>query len=292
MIGLVSKTDSMQGTENLQNSNLKVPIALRYKQFTTTVTAPGFNYSDPVPLHFVHHKSSRADAIPLLFIHGWPGSFREVDHILDGLVDPGNASLPAFHVVAPSIPGFGFSPAPTKPGLGSREAGSAFNELMHQLGYPRYVIQGGDLGGITLRYMAGNYPSSVLSVLSNFWFIPPNATDRQRYNEHLTTPDETFVIEGLDQANDLGSGYRLEQLTMPLQLAVAQTDSPLGFAMWIYDFMRAAVEPSYVWTPEEIITWAMMYYIQGPYGGFRFYKETFFRVYHVSIHPFLPSSVS
>ena len=103
-----------------------------------------------------------------LFIHGWPGSFIEVDHILDGRVSPPNASLPAFHVVAPSIQGFGFSPAPTKTGHGAREAGNAFNELMDQLGYDQYVTQGCDLGAIILEYTAGSYPSSVLSILSNF----------------------------------------------------------------------------------------------------------------------------
>lgn len=155
----------------------------------------------------------------------------EVDHILNGLLHPPNASLPAFHVVVPSIPGFGFSPAPQNPGLGSREAGSAFNELMHQLGYPHYVIQGGDLGGIILRYMAGNYPSSVLSVLNNFWTVPSKATDRERYNQNLTTPDEMALIEALDETNDWDVGYRLIQETRPLQLAIAMTDSPVGFAM-------------------------------------------------------------
>lgn len=72
----------------------------RYKQFTTSVlTGSRSNFTDPVPLHFVHHRSNRSDAIPLLFIHGWPGSFREVNEILDGLINPPNASSPAFHVV-------------------------------------------------------------------------------------------------------------------------------------------------------------------------------------------------
>lgn len=97
-------------------------INRKFKQFTTVVHA-GSNYTYPIPLHFVHHRSSRPDATPLLFIHGWPGSFLEVGKIIDELVTPSNSSLPAFHVVAPSLPGFGFSPAPMHAGLGLREAG-------------------------------------------------------------------------------------------------------------------------------------------------------------------------
>ena len=245
----------------------------RYRHFTTSVfTGPRSNFTNPVPLHFVHHRSNRTDAIPLLFIHGWPGSFLEVDNILDGLLNPPNSSAPAFHVVAPSIPGFAFSPAPRKAGWGARETGYAFQALMSQLGYAHYVIQGGDFGGVILRYMAGDNPSSVLSVLDNMWLVPPNATDLQRYSQGLTTADENTTIETINAFDTELSGYRLIQETKPLQVAIGMTDSPVGFAMWIFNLMINAVD-HYVWTPEEIITWSMMYYIQGPYGGMRFYKE-------------------
>jgi pimeloyl-ACP methyl ester carboxylesterase len=148
--------------------------------FTTTVDASDSNYAEPVPLFFVHHRSNRSDAIPLLFLHRFPGSFLEVSCIISSLTNPPNNSVPAFHVVAPSLPGFGFSPVPVKPGMGPIEAAHAFNALMHQLSYPRYAIQGGDLGGIILRYQAGLFPESVVSILSNFWIISPNATDIAR----------------------------------------------------------------------------------------------------------------
>lgn len=196
----------------------------------------------------------------------------EVGNILQGLLNPPDASQPAFHVVAPSIPGFGFSPAPLKAGWGAHETGNAFNALMQQLGYSRYVIQGGDFGGIILRYMAGDYPSSVVSVLDNFWVIPPNATDLQRYADGTTTADENTTIKTLDYFNTELSGYRLEQETQPLQLAIGMTDSPLGNAMWMYSLMVKGVD-TYAFSIEEIITWSMMYYIQGPYGGMHFYKE-------------------
>ena len=249
----------------------------RFTQFTTTVTAqPGSNYSEPLPLHFVHHRSNRSDAIPLLFIHGWPGSFLEVENIIDGLVNPPNASLPAFHVVAPSIPGFGFSPAPTVPGFGSKAAAEAFNDLMvNQLNYTHFVVQGGDYGGIILRFLAGNHPESVVSALANFWFAPPNSTDMQRYYAKETTYDETYIIQELQTYQNFTSAYQFVQKNQPLQLAYGMTDSPVGFTMWIYDLMHTAAGPYYYWTPSELITWAMMYWIQGPEAGFRFYKENY-----------------
>ena len=203
----------------------------------------------------------------------------EVDNILDGLLQPADPSSPAFHVVAPSIPGFAFSPAPKKPGFALREAANAFHSLMLQLGYAQYVVQGGDFGGSILRVMAGDYPSSVISMLSNFWLTPPNATDLLRYQEGLTSADENTTIGNYATFTNEMSGYRLEMETQPLQVAIGLTDSPLGNAMWIYNLMIHAVD-RYVWTPEQIITWSMMFYIQGPYGGMRIYKEILEEVRH------------
>jgi pimeloyl-ACP methyl ester carboxylesterase len=92
--------------------------------------------------------------------------FVEVENIIDLLTNPPNDTLSAFHVVAPDIPGFGFSPAPEHPGLGLREAGQGFNNLMSQLGYSKYIIGGGDFGALTLRHMATDFPDSMVSVLS------------------------------------------------------------------------------------------------------------------------------
>lgn len=196
----------------------------------------------------------------------------EVGNILQGLLNPPDTSLPAFHVIAPSIPGFAFSPALPKVGWGARESGNAFNSLMQQLGYSKYVIQGGDFGGTILRYMAGDYPSSVVSVLDNMWVIPPHSTDLQRYQEGLRTADENTTIENINRFDTELSGYRLEQETQPLQIAIGTKNSPLGNAMWLYNLMVHAVD-TYVFSLEEIITWSMMYYIQGPYDGMHFYKE-------------------
>ncbi|KAM0473671.1 hypothetical protein ACHAPX_008076 [Trichoderma viride] len=204
-------------------------INQRLKQFTTVVEITDDNATIPVPLHFVHHTSHRDDAIPLLFLHGFPGSFLEVINIIDSLTNPPNASLPAFHVVAPSLPGFGFSPAPQQAGVGPVKSAQAFNALMQKLGYPQYVMQGGDFGGMILRYQANMFPKNVITAHSNFWVMMPSEYDIQNLIVGATSEEETAFI----------------------------TTYPRDFT----------------WSLDEIITWSLMYYIQGPYGGMRMYKE-------------------
>jgi hypothetical protein len=246
----------------------------RLKQFTTIVhIGPKSGYSEPVPLHFVHHTSSREDAIPLLFVHGWPGSFIEVENIIEALVHPPEPSLPAFHVVAPSISGFGFSPSPLKPGMGYRETGHAFHALMIKLGYEKYVMQGGDAGDFVLRYQAVDYPESVVSGLSNFWVIPPDDADREKYRHNQSTEDERFIIELTDMFSTKHWSYGQVHQTKPLKLAFAMTDSPVGLAMWIYDIVAGVVVDPAIWTPERLITWTMMHWIPGPYAAFSLYKH-------------------
>ena len=246
----------------------------KFKQFTTIVqTGPETSYTDPTPLHFVHHVSDRPDAIPLLFIHGWPGSFLEVENIIEPLVRPPKGSLPAFHIVAPSIPGFGFSPSPRKPGFGYLQAGHTFHALMQKLGYQKYVIQAGDAGDFILRYQAHDYPEAVVSALSSFWTIPPSPSDLERYRNKTTTDDETFIIELLDWFSTKFWGYGQIQQTRPMKLAIGMTDSPVGLAMWIYDAVVGVVVDKEIWTPERLITWTMMHWIPGPYAAFSLYKH-------------------
>lgn len=122
--------------------------------FTTTLQADGF---EPLKVHFVHVRSSRADAIPLLFSHGWPGSFLEATKILGPLSEPGDASVPAFHVVVPSLPGYGFSEASRRRGFGVDQHGETFHKLMLRLGYDEYATQGGDWGYLITRAMGRRF---------------------------------------------------------------------------------------------------------------------------------------
>ncbi|KAI9875828.1 MAG: hypothetical protein M1830_007933 [Pleopsidium flavum] len=115
-------------------------------------------------------------------------------------------------MVAPSIPGFGFSPAPEHPGLGLRDAGQGFNDLIAQLGYSNYVFEGGDFGAFTLRFMANDFPSSVRAIHTNFWFAAGN-----------DTAEKKAYIEALDYYDKSIAGYRDIQQTRPLQLAIAMT---------------------------------------------------------------------
>lgn len=240
--------------------------------FTTTVNASDSNYTDPVPLHFVHHRSSRSDAIPLLFLHGFPGSILEISRAISLLTNPPNSSVPAFHVVAPSLPGYGFSPAPAKPGMGPIEMAHTFNALMHQLSYPRYVMQAGDLGAFIMRYQAALFPDSVVSVLSNLWVVAPTDADMARFNANKTTAEETAYIRNVTTFVTERAGYLNIQSTQPLMPGHALTDSPLGFILYVFQLMEEQ-GTSYAWSLDELITWAMMYVIQGPYSALRLYKE-------------------
>ncbi|KAL7912165.1 alpha/beta-hydrolase [Trichoderma velutinum] len=257
-------TDSYDWYESQKRLNDHLP------QFTTTVDGAG-NYSHPIPLHFVHRRSSREDAIPLIFVHGWPGSFIEVERVIDGYTNPPSNET-AFHVVAPSLPGFGFSPAPQYPGLGLREAGQAFHKLMLQLGYNKYIVHGGDLGSHTVRYMAIDQPESIRALHSNLWYQVPNQQDMDRFNAKNSTAEEAFLINVQAAFRLTLLGQRQVYENQPLQWAYAATDSPVGFAGWVLGELQAG-SPSYHWTLDEIITWSMLLYIQGPFGSARMYKE-------------------
>jgi hypothetical protein len=244
-----------------------------FKQFTTIVQTPTTSFTDRIPLHFVHHKSPRQDAIPLLFIHGWPGSFLEVENLLEPLTNPDNDELPAFHVVAPSIPGYGFSPSPRQPGFGYRQAGATFHALMQKLGYPKFVFQGGDAGDFIGRLMAVDFPDSVVSGHSNFWIVPPTEDDLKRAAAGLASEDEQYALKRLgDFVNEHWSYGQVHQ-TRPLKLAIGLTDSPIGLAMWIYDICLTVVEDAEVFNDERLVTWTMMHWIPGPYGAISLYKH-------------------
>ena len=266
----------------------------KYKQFVTSVSLPDSNYTDPVALHFVHHRSSHANAIPLLFMHGTPGSFMEVGALLQPLTDP-PPGQPAFHVVAPSMPGYGFSPAPKIPGMDPTHAAATMNELMKQLGYDKYVIQAGDWGGIVLRYIGGLHSENVVSALANFFIVAPNATDEARLAANQTTPDETTYMKGIKKYGE-NSGYRLLMSETPLQVVIGMTDSPLGNLAFVWTTMKSLSDPNYIWTLEEIITWSMMYWIPGPYASMRHYREmaihgVFAGTTLGNVYPFVPVPV-
>lgn len=266
--------------------SVQADLNSKYKHFTTTVHA-GENYTYPIGLHFVHHRSNRSDAVPILFLHGWPSTFLEWANLIDPLTNPPNDSLPAFHVVAPDLPGFGFSPAPAYSGLGQREMGQGFDDLMHQLGYPSYNIYTTDLGEGVGRWMKYDASDSVLSQMSDFFFVVPNATDRERYAANLTTPEETTFIAEYDYQFEMDFGYGYLHSTRPLQAAIPLNDSPVGFVGYFWQ-LQQTFSDGYPYSPLQLINDAMMLFIPGLYGNIRLYKTSFY----VSSRPSTPPAMA
>lgn len=147
-----------------------------------------------------------------------------------------------------------------------------------------------------LRHQAASYPDNVVSVLSNLWSVKPTDEEWARWAANETSPAETTYLNILNTYLIDNSGYRHIQQTQPLTLAYLANDSPLGFALWIYALMRGIIDPrTSSWTPDEIITWSLMYIIQGPYGGFRIYKEMYregeFQGNGLGVSPFVTQPV-
>ncbi|KAK0707110.1 Alpha/Beta hydrolase protein [Lasiosphaeria miniovina] len=240
-----------------------------------TITVPSSDkYPHPLSLHFIHEHANGPPnaAIPLLILHGWPSTNLEWSKVIHPLANPSETNAPRFHVVAPDLPGFGFSPAATHAGLGPRAMGQAFDSLMHQLGYPTYALSSTDLGWEVAMWMVHDFPASVVAHATDFFMPPPNATDLARFAANQTTAEENDWILSLQAFQADNSGYSLVHGTRPLALALAMTDSPVGFAGWVLQLLGVASD-GYNYTFEEIITMSITLWIQGTYGNLRTYKE-------------------
>ncbi|KAK6953063.1 hypothetical protein Daesc_005362 [Daldinia eschscholtzii] len=247
-------------------------------QFTTRIGVDG--HEDDLKIHFVHAKSEREDAIPLLFCHGWPGSFLEVSKILPLLTTGGGEDEPAFHVVAPSIPNFGFSQGTSKPGFGIRQHAEVCHKLMLRLGYNKYVTQGGDWGYVITRRMGELYPTHVQASHINFIYaFPPTLLSSPLlYLQHrlgLYSASEKAGLERTRWFAENGSGYRHIQGTKPHTPGFALVDSPVALLAWIYEKLVDWTD-AYPWTDEEVLTWIAIYAFSeaGPDASLRLYYET------------------
>ncbi|MFI7323998.1 epoxide hydrolase family protein [Streptomyces rubiginosohelvolus] len=193
----------------------------RVGQFRTTV--------DGLGIHFLHRRSARPDAAPLLLTHGWPGSVVEFLHVMDELADPQDAEAPAFHVVAPSLPGFGFSEKPATTGWGTERIAAAWVELMGRLGYGRFLAHGGDWGGNITTVLGGRFPDRVLGVHSTFAEAPPGLS-----TDGLTEAERGWTEETRDFWGRRAA-YAKQQATRPQTVGYALVDSPVGLLAWILD---------------------------------------------------------
>ncbi|KAF5240405.1 hypothetical protein FANTH_9665 [Fusarium anthophilum] len=244
-----------------------------FNHFKTLIQVDGF---EPLDIHFLHHRSSTEDAIPLIFVHGWPGSFLEATKILPLLVDP-PAGKQAFHVVAPSIPGYGFSQYSKKSGFGLEQHAACFALLMKTLGYEKYVCQGGDWGSSIVRYMALDHPDAVQAIHINmFLAIPPDSNKAPekyaRYQKKDYTEQELRNLERTHWFATEERGYQRIQETKPVTLGYALHDSPVGMLAWFVGKLKAWTD-GYPWTKEELIHWAFIHYLGSPSAAMQIYKE-------------------
>ena len=184
---------------------------------------------DGLGIHFLHRRSPRADATPLLMTHGWPGSVAEFVDVVDELADPGDGAAPAFHVVAPSLPGFGYSDKPAATGWGTEKIAAAWAELMGRLGYRRFLAHGGDWGGNITTVLAGRFPEQVLGIHTTFAEgLPCRSTDG------LTDVERAWA-EGTRHFWQHRAAYAKQQATRPQTIGYSLIDSPVGLLAWILD---------------------------------------------------------
>ncbi|PCJ26108.1 MAG: hypothetical protein COA96_06280 [SAR86 cluster bacterium] len=190
---------------------------------------------DGLTIHFIHQRSNNPEAIPLLMVHGWPGSISEFTKIIGPLTDPvahGGEQLDSYHVIAPSLPGFGFSEIPDQPGYSPEKMAHILAGLMQRLGYERYAIAGGDWGAIINRQIANNYPERLIGLHSNMILAGPPADENQR-NDVTEQEDTLRTARTAYMQNEVG--YQQIQGTKPQSLGVGLNDSPAGLAAWIVE---------------------------------------------------------
>ncbi|KAJ7683466.1 Alpha/Beta hydrolase protein [Mycena rosella] len=250
-------------------------------QFTRDIVVEGFG---TLNIHYVHKRSAVEDAIPLLFVHGWPGSFIEARKITPLLTEV-HPNHPSFHVVALSLPGYGFSEAPRKKGFRLAQYAEIGNKLMIALGYSEYVTQGGDWGSMVTRKIATVYGGKHSKAWhTNFPVVAPPqfSLNPMRLLSALSmllpllwmSPAEKAGLERSREVERTGLGYFREQSTKPQTLGYALADSPAGLLAWIYEKLVAWTD-KYPWDDDEVLTWISIYWFSraGPAASLRIYYE-------------------
>lgn len=209
----------------------------RFPQFLTSVSVDG---CEPVDIHLVHARSPHEGALPLVITHGWPGSVAELHDVIGPLVDPvahGGDAADAFHVVCPSLPGYGFSGKPAEPGWGVERIAAAWVEVMARLGYDRFVAQGGDWGAMVTTLLGARHADRCAGVHLNMVLAFPTSLDD-------LTEDEQASLAAMDHHRRFGTGYSTQQRTRPQTLGYGLADSPVGQCAWI-------VEKFFEWTDND-----------------------------------------
>ncbi|MSP43023.1 MAG: epoxide hydrolase [Alphaproteobacteria bacterium] len=247
-----------------------------------------------IDVHFLHVRSKHADAMPLLITHGWPGSVIEFWKVIGPLTDPtahGGKASDAFHVIAPSLPGYGFSSKPTVTGWKLAHIGDAWIKLMKRLGYNRWVAQGGDWGSGVTTAIGLAKPADCAAIHVNLPFIFPDAEDMKNL-----TPAEAKSVESMNHYRDWENGYSKQQSTRPQTLGYSLADSAVGQAAWVYEKMWAWTDhkgtPETILSYDEMLDNIMLYWLPntGASSG-RLYWESF-RGVLISVPLEIPVGVS
>ncbi|TBU60362.1 alpha/beta-hydrolase [Dichomitus squalens] len=249
--------------------------------FTRDIEVEGFG---SLNIHYIHQRSDVKGAIPLLFVHGWPGHFLEVRKLLPLLTAGAGSDQPSFHVVAPSLPGFGFSEAPHKPGFAARQYAEVLNKLMLALGYDEYVYQGGDwghvLGGHTAVYYGHKHLKAWHTNMPLYVHPAPPAFTKfpLLYIQSLLAltfdQESKSILAKSAKWSAGGRGYYVQQATRPQTLGYSLADSPVGLLAWIYEKL-VDWSDNYPWTDDEVLEWVSIYWFSraGATASTRIYYE-------------------
>ena len=244
----------------------------RFEQFKTTI--------DDIDIHFVHRRSEEPSAFPLILTHGWPGSFAEFAKVIGPLTNPvgyGGRAEDAFHVVIPSIPGYGFSDRPRQLGYGRERTAAIFTELMARLGYERYGAQGGDLGAGISRLLAINDAEHVAGLHLNLCSADP--PDPNNPTAGVPPAEVALMRERAAFWTDEERGYSHIQGTKPQTLGYGLNDSPVGLAAWIVEKYRSWCDcegnPETKFSKDELLTTITIYWVtQTATSAARYYYES------------------
>ena len=240
--------------------------------------SPSMTEIDGLDIHFLHVRSPEPDAMPLLLTHGWPGSVIEFLKVAEALADPrahGGDPADAFHVVIPSLPGYGLSGKPTEAGWNTERIARAWIELMQRLGYERFVAQGGDWGSAVTNALGASGNPAVVGIHLNFVIARPDADELAD-----ATPAELAALADMQRYSTEGNAYALQQKTRPQTLGYGLTDSPVGQAAWIYEKFRewtdCGGEPENALSIDEMLDNITLYWLTGTAtSSARLYWESF-----------------
>lgn len=241
-----------------------------FSQFKTEIEGLG--------IHFLHIRSPEPNALPLVMTHGWPGSFVEFHKVIGPLTDPaahGGDAADAFHLVCPSLPGYGFSDKPTSTGYGVEKIADTWATLMNRLGYDRYVAQGGDWGSMVTNMIGVRDTEHCQAIHMNMPIVGP---DPETMSD--LTPHEQSALAGMQHYQEKDSGYSKQQSTRPQTLGYGLVDSPSGQAAWViekfWSWMDCDGHPENVLTRDELLDNVMLYWLPGAAASSaRLYWESF-----------------